>query len=67
MDVVFAVPTCSPGELDLDLVGDRDRVDDLALFALAAWRTFVAACIVAFMPARLRSLVLSVVSGSAAG
>ena len=44
-----------------------DRVDDLPLFSLAAWRAFVAASILAFMPARIRSLLLSVLSGAGGG
>ena len=44
-----------------------DRVDDLPLFSLAAWRAFVAASILAFMPARTRSLLLSVLSGAGGG
>ena len=44
-----------------------DLVDDLPLFSLAAWRAFVAASILAFLPARTRSLLLSVLSGAGGG
>ena len=48
-------------------MGDLDLVDDLPLFSLAAWRAFVAASIVAFLPARPRSLLVSVASGGGGG
>ena len=48
-------------------MGDLDLVDDLSLFSLAVWRAFVAASIVASLPTRPRSLLVSVASGGGGG